>query len=291
MRDARRDPAALQFCVAKSHGPGLRRLSASERDEAEAARTPRRIERQIHAHHGFDTRAHEHLFDLGCRRFVGQVAQVKRAVLGAGAASAASAWWSAAPGRRVSARATWPGGNTLTGLGRRCLKRTHGDGSPRLHGTVEHIARRVGFGFCRQAHEAEASWTPRGAVAWNADLDHSAARGFEELTEHLLGDRIWQARYEELASVVDRHLGPGSLVRYLLARVESPEGVNDIVSEKAVKRRDGGGRGTNGAETTGRPRKQRPRAAGVGGLEVPSPAREGTKFAHTGAKVFDARGA
>jgi hypothetical protein len=138
----------------------------------------------------------------------------------------------------------------------------------------------MGFAFCRQGHETEASWTPRGAVAWNADFDHSAARGFEELTEHLLGDRIWQARYEELASVVDRHLGPGSLVRYLLARVESPEAVNDIVSEKAVKRRDGGGRQTNGAETTGVLGNRRPRA----------PAREGTKFAHGGAKVFDARG-
>jgi len=30
-----------------------------------------------------------------------------------------------------------------------------------------------------------------------------------KLTQHGFGDRIWQARYEELASVVDRHLVAG----------------------------------------------------------------------------------
>ena len=103
---------------------------------------------------------------------------------------------------------------------------------------VEHFPSRTRFVLSRERDEAEPAWPPRGAIPRDTHVHHRAARCFEKLTQHSLGDRIRQARYEELASVVDRHVVAACLGGCLLqdGGVDPLEAPHDIVFEKPVKR-------------------------------------------------------
>src|SRR5262249_13627752 len=159
------------LCVPQRVHGGLRRFGGAEDHEAEPARTPLRVEWKIDSNHRLDAGATEHLLHFLDRRLVREIAEIQRAILRAPAILRGVAAGCASAAAFRTARRT-------------SLKWPNGDGATGLHRSVEHLARRTCLVFRRERDEAESARTPSRAIARDADLDHRAARCFEQLTEH-----------------------------------------------------------------------------------------------------------
>src|SRR6185503_18067936 len=99
------------------------------------------------------------------------------------------------------ARAAARGAGAAIAPGRLGLKRANRDGFAALERAIERLARRVRLLARREGDESEPARPSGRAVLGKAHFDDVAARRFEELSENVFRDRVWQSCNEQLPRI------------------------------------------------------------------------------------------